>query len=74
MGTSVKHPRVGELRYHDALGPVVVVRPRLDGRFGVRKVDDEQEHAVQPATLLAQSPTQTSAKAGRRKVSAPARN
>jgi hypothetical protein len=74
VGTSVNKPRVGELRYHDGLGPVIVVRPRLDGRLGVRKVDDEREHAVQPATLLeVRQDPQASAKAGRRRVSASAR-
>jgi AcrR family transcriptional regulator len=69
-GTSVKKPRAGELRYHDALGPVIVVRPRPDGRLGVRKVDDEKEHAVQPATLLEVRPhPQASAKPGRGEVS-----
>lgn len=69
-GTSVNEPRVGELRYHDAFGPVIVVRRMRDGRLGVRNVDNEKEHAVDPATLLEVRQTpQASAKAGRGKAS-----
>lgn len=74
IGTSANEPRVGEPRYHDALGPAIVVRPRLDGQMGVPKLDDGKNMPVERATLLeVRQDPEASAKTGRRKASAPAR-
>jgi hypothetical protein len=51
VGTFADQPTVGELRYHDSLGPVIIVRRRLDGRLVVRKADDEKEAVVLAAML-----------------------
>ena len=59
-GTQVNRPGVGELRYHDSLGPVIVMRRRLDGRFVVRRAQDEKETVVHGRTLREQRPNSPS--------------